>query len=198
MDRYRNRRRQPASYIRSDELHQADWKQTRFADVQRSGDIPAWVRTQPAWYVRQLNLSESERNKRILGLCRTSFANHGKLCHRERISQYLCPSLWNRRSASGRTDTETGGCFELQCSLCLPQTSKLRPARYGMVHPQHSFRRRCKSLRTGSLEKGTGITDSTGSVYEHSILPYLRRRIFRRILQLQMGRSAGCGCFLAI
>ncbi len=48
-------------------------------------------------------------------------------------------------SASGRTDTETRGCFELQCSLCLPETSELRSARYGMVHPQHSFRGRCKA-----------------------------------------------------
>lgn len=46
--------------------------------------------------------------------------------------------------------------------------------------------------------KNASLTFSGRDMYVRTVLAHHGRRILRRILQLQMGRSAGCGCFLAI
>ena len=49
-----------------------------------------------------------------------------------------------------------------------------------------------------SMEKSASLTFSGRDMYVRTVFAHHGRRILRRILQLQMGRSAGCGCFLAI
>lgn len=46
--------------------------------------------------------------------------------------------------------------------------------------------------------KSASLTFSGRDMYVRTVFAHHGRRILRRILQLQMGRSAGCGCFLAI
>ena len=86
----------------------------------RGRNLPARIRTQPAWYVCQFHLRKPKRDQCVLGLCGTPLPIHGELCHRKGIPAYVCPPLPNRRTDTGRTGTAHCGFLQLQRGIRLP------------------------------------------------------------------------------
>ena len=68
-------------------------------------------------------------------------------CHRENFSAHIRQTLPHRRAYSGRIGTKNHRLIQFQCSLCLLASGQLWIVGYGLVHSQHSLRRRCKGIR---------------------------------------------------
>ena len=108
---------------------------TGLADFLGSEHILTRVRPCPARHVCQHHLSKPQRYQCVLGLCGTAFANHGELCHREGVSEYICKALSDQRAHTCRNDSAHCECIELQRSIRLSTPTELRLARHGLVHP---------------------------------------------------------------
>ena len=83
---------------------------------------------------------------------------------------------------------------QLHGGLRLHETGELRTARHGILHEERAVQRRPDKVREAGMGQGYGTGAVARHLHDGAVQPYHGRRLRRRILQLQMGRGARCGC----
>ena len=132
------------------------------------------------------------------GMTGTAVADYGELGYRERVPRPLGRTLPDRRKDAGRADPADHRRQELPGRLPAYPPGIVRFVRHGLAQHYRPRERTGRRFRSEGSRQGPGDAAGGRTVHVDLVHAHLRRRLCRRVLQLQMGRSARSGRVLAV
>ena len=184
------RRRGETTDKHSHQLQQAYCRLPLTAHPRRAYHLPPRVRTFPARHDGRRTLRLAHRHQRSPRLRRAALADNGELGFRARLPRDLRPALPERRSHPLGDDRKDSRRQELSCSLLSGAPARLRHPGHGLALPQRSPRAGCQGVRERDTQALRPYAADPQHLHFNLFQPYFLRWLFRRLLLIQVGRSA--------